>query len=175
MSSYGVQAGMVAAAGPSLDLDLDLLPGSSSSSIIPSTYNHHQHHQTMSFSDMDKSLMVDIAGNAMNELIRLLQSNDPLWIKSTSTSSSSSSTSSGEILNLEAYDRIFPRPNNIQLKNPNVRIESSRASGVVIMNGLALVDMLMDAVIRFCFLLQHYYFGYFFMSLFIIYIYITAE
>lgn len=138
MSSYGAGGGggMV---GPSLDLDL--LPGSSSS-INPS-------YQTMSFSDMDKSLMADIAGNAMNELIRLFQSNEPLWIKSSSPSSSSTDVGR-EVLNLEAYDRIFPTPNHNNnnsnhLKNPNVRIESSRASGVVIMNGLALVDMLMDA------------------------------
>ncbi|KAL2533075.1 Homeobox-leucine zipper protein HDG11 [Abeliophyllum distichum] len=112
--------------GPSLDLHL--LPGSSSNiSNLP--------FPTMSISDMDKSLMADVAGNAMDELIRLLQTNEPLWMKSTNDGR--------EILNLENYERIFPRHNN-QLKNPNIRIEASRDSGVVIMNGLALVDMFMD-------------------------------
>ncbi|KAL0441172.1 UNVERIFIED_CONTAM: Homeobox-leucine zipper protein HDG11 [Sesamum radiatum] len=60
--------------GPSLDLDL--LPGSSSS-VIPNLA-----FPSMSISDMDKSLMADIAANAMDELIRLLQSNEPLWMKS---------------------------------------------------------------------------------------------
>ncbi|KAK4402513.1 Homeobox-leucine zipper protein HDG11 [Sesamum angolense] len=115
--------------GPSLDLDLDLLPGSSSS-VIPNLA-----FPPMSISDMDKSLMADIAANAMDELIRLLQSNEPLWIKS---------ADGRETLNLESYERMFQSPNS-HLKNPNIRIEASRDSGVVIMNGLALVEMFMDA------------------------------
>ncbi|KAL3824944.1 hypothetical protein ACJIZ3_020973 [Penstemon smallii] len=109
---------------PSLDLDL-------SYGVIPNIAFPH-----MSFSDMDKSLMVDIATNAMDELIKLLQSNEPFWIKSTADGN--------DILDFESYERIFPRPNS-HLKNPNIRIEASRDSGVVIMNGLALVDMFMDA------------------------------
>ncbi|CAK9165736.1 unnamed protein product [Ilex paraguariensis] len=113
--------------GPSLDLDL--LPGSSST--IPNFS-----FPTLSISEMDKSLMADIAGNAMDELIRLLQTNEPLWMKS--------ATDGRDVLNIESYERIFPRANN-HLKNPNLWIEASRDSGVVIMNGLALVDMLMDS------------------------------
>ncbi|KAK4394910.1 Homeobox-leucine zipper protein HDG11 [Sesamum angolense] len=114
--------------GPSLDLDL--LPGSSSS-VIPNLA-----FPSMSISDMDKSLMADIAANAMDELIRLLQSNEPLWMKSPGDGR--------EILNLESYDRIFPRPNS-HLKNPSIRNEASRDSGVVIIDGLGLVEMFLDA------------------------------
>ncbi|XP_075482634.1 homeobox-leucine zipper protein HDG11-like [Primulina tabacum] len=114
--------------GPSLDLDL--LPGSSSS-VIPNLA-----FPPMGISDMDKSLMADIAVNAMDELVKLLQANEPIWVKSTADGR--------EILNLETYDSIFPRSNS-HLKNPNIRIEASRDSGVVIMNGMALVDMFMDA------------------------------
>lgn len=114
--------------GPSLDLDL--LPGSSSN--IPNIP-----YQTMSMTDMDKSLMTDIARNAMEELIRLLQSNEPFWMKSMADGK--------EVLNLESYERIFPRVNS-HLKNPNVRVEASRDSGVVIMNGLALVNLFLDSV-----------------------------
>lgn len=124
MSSFGGH-GM---GGPSLDLDL--LPGSTSSTMPSLPY------QPTGISDMDKSLMTDIAANAMEELLRLLQSNDPLWMKS--------STDGRDVLNLESYERIFPRATS-HLKNPNLRIEASRASGVVIMNGLALVDMIMDS------------------------------
>ncbi|XP_060204253.1 homeobox-leucine zipper protein HDG11-like [Lycium barbarum] len=113
----------------SLDLDLDLLPGSSST--MPSLA-----YATLNLSDMDKSLMADIAGNAMEELIRLVQTNEPLWMKST--------IDGRDVLNFDNYDRVFPRANS-HLKNPNVRIEASRDSGVVIMNGLALVDLFMDA------------------------------
>ncbi|MBA0744615.1 hypothetical protein Gogos_007230, partial [Gossypium gossypioides] len=119
---YGVGA------GPSLDLDL--LPGSSSS--MPNLS-----FQPVVISDMDKSLMSDIAANAMEELLRLLQTNEPLWIKSTNDGK--------DVLNLESYERIFPKPNNTHFKSPNIRVEASRDSGVVIMNGLALVDMFMDS------------------------------
>lgn len=119
---YGVGA------GPSLDLDL--LPGSSSS--MPNLP-----FQPVVISDMDKSLMSDIAANAMEELLRLLQTNEPLWIKSTNDGK--------DALNLESYERIFPKPNNTHFKSPNIRVEASRDSGVVIMNGLALVDMFMDS------------------------------
>lgn len=115
--------------GPSLDLDL--LHGSSSS-VIPNLA-----FPPMSISDMDKSLMADIAANAMDELIRLLQSNEPLWMKG--------GDGRGETLNLESYERVFQSPYS-HMKNPSIRIEASRDSGVVIMNSLALVDMFMDAV-----------------------------
>lgn len=125
MGSFGGQG---IGGGPSLDLDL--LPGSSSAvPIMP--------FQGTGISDMDKSLMADVAGNAMDELLRLLQTNEPLWTKS--------STDGSDVLSLENYERIFPRPNS-HLKRPNVRIEASRDSGVVIMNSLALVDMFMDSV-----------------------------
>ncbi|TQD94239.1 hypothetical protein C1H46_020191 [Malus baccata] len=123
MASFGGH-GM---AGPSVDLDL--LPGSAASSMPNLPY------QPNGFSDMDKSLMTDIAANAMEELLGLLRTNEPLWMKS--------STDGRDVLNLETYERIFPRANS-HLKTPNVRIEASRDSGVVIMNGLALVDMFMD-------------------------------
>ncbi|CAN6717330.1 unnamed protein product [Malus baccata var. baccata] len=123
MASFGAHG----LAGPSLDLDL--LPGSASSTMPNLPY------QPPGFSDMDKSLMTDIAANAMAELLKLLQTNDPLWMKS--------STDGGDFLNLETYERIFPRATS-HSKNPYVRIEASRDSGVVIMSGLALVDMFID-------------------------------
>lgn len=122
MSSFGLT-------GPSLDLHL--LPGSSMSTLPSLPF------PTLNISDMDKSLMADIAGNSMEELIRLLQTNEPLWTKST--------TDGRDVLDLDSYNQIFPRANS-SLKNPNVCIEASRDSGVVIMNGLALVNMFMDAV-----------------------------
>ncbi|KAG4380677.1 hypothetical protein GLYMA_16G217800v4 [Glycine max] len=113
--------------GPSLDLDL--LPGSSSSSMpnVPPF-------QPPCLSDMDKSLMSDIASNAMEEMIRLLQTNEPLWMKG---------ADGRDVLDLDSYERMFPKANS-HLKNPNVHVEASRDSGVVIMNGLTLVDMFMD-------------------------------
>ncbi|KAG5233815.1 hypothetical protein OIU77_000862 [Salix suchowensis] len=111
--------------GPSLDIDLDLIPTNTNLAFQPP-----------GISDMDKSFMTDVAANAMEELLRLLQTNEPLWMKS--------STDGRDVLNLDNHQRIFPRAMS-HLKNPNVRIESSRDSGVVIMNGVALVDMFMDS------------------------------
>ncbi|GER56727.1 homeobox-leucine zipper family protein [Striga asiatica] len=118
MSSFGH--------GPSLDLDL--LPGS----VIPNLP-----FPPTTISDVDKSLMADVAAGAMEELVRLVQANEPFWMKS-------GGPDGREVLNLENYERAFPRANG-HLKNPNVRSEASRDSGVVIMNGLALVDMFMDS------------------------------
>ncbi|KAF3438347.1 hypothetical protein FNV43_RR21109 [Rhamnella rubrinervis] len=114
-------------AGPSLDLDL--LPGSSSNI-------HSLPYQPLVLSEMDKSLMTDMAANAMEELLRLLQMNEPLWMKST--------IDGRDVLNLESYERLFSRPRS-HLKNPNVRVEASKVTDQVIMNGLALVDMFMDS------------------------------
>ncbi|KAE9586112.1 hypothetical protein Lal_00010013 [Lupinus albus] len=124
MGSFGTQGLSV---GPTLDLDL--LPGNGTSSSMQNVPYQP------SLSDMDNSLMSDIASNAMEELISLLQTNEPLWMKS--------STDGRAVLNIDTYQRMFPKPNS-HSKNPNVRIEASRDSGVVNMNGLTLVDMLMD-------------------------------
>ncbi|KAI9173428.1 hypothetical protein LWI28_001253 [Acer negundo] len=125
MGSFGGPSGLSGV--PSLDLDL--LHGSSST--MPNLP-----FQQIVLSEMDKSMMTDIAANAIEELLRLLQTNDPLWLKS--------STDGRDVLNLDNYERMFPRGSG-HLKNPNIRIESSRESGVVIMNALALVDMFTDS------------------------------
>ncbi|XVF12042.1 hypothetical protein REPUB_Repub08aG0080700 [Reevesia pubescens] len=131
MASFDAHGVGVAVAG--LSLHLNLLPGSSSA--MPNL----PFQTPVVISDMDKSLMTDIAANAMEELLRLLQTDEPLWIKSTNDGR--------DVLNLESYERIFPRANT-HFKSPNVKIEASRDSGVVIMNGLALVNMFMDSIIE---------------------------
>ncbi|XP_024992062.1 homeobox-leucine zipper protein HDG11-like [Cynara cardunculus var. scolymus] len=138
MATYGGSTAnrmvMMNSAGPSLDLDLltGSAMGASSSSINPDP----PFHSSLHLSDMDKSVIADIASNAMDELIRLLQTNEPLWTQSRKDGT--------DVLNLDNYKRVFPRPND-NLKNPNVRIEASRVSGVVMMNSLQLVDMFLDS------------------------------
>ena len=129
MASFGNQ-GMVGPA-PAPSLNLDLLPAGTSSSMPNVPY------QPPCLSDMDKSLMSDIASNAMEEFLRLVQTNEPLWLKS--------NVDRRDVLSSDAYDRMFSKPNT-RSKNPNVRIEASRDSGVVLLNSLALVDMFMDPV-----------------------------
>ncbi|KAF2593499.1 hypothetical protein F2Q70_00044626 [Brassica cretica] len=84
---------------------------------------------------MDKPIMNDIALTAMQELLRLVHTNEPLW---------SRSDGCGEVLNLGSYENVFPRSSN-RGKNHNVRIEASRSSGIVFMNAMSLVDMFMDS------------------------------
>ncbi|KAL1224062.1 Homeobox-leucine zipper protein HDG12 [Cardamine amara subsp. amara] len=118
--------------GPSLDFDL--LPGSCSSMSVPSLPSQQPN---LVLSEMDKSLMTNIAVTAMEELLRLLQTNEPLWIKTDGCR---------DVLNLESYENVFARSCSSGGKNSNLRMEASRSSGVVFTNAVTLVDMLMDSV-----------------------------
>ncbi|KAK9091462.1 hypothetical protein Sjap_024639 [Stephania japonica] len=114
--------------GSSPSLNFDLLPGSSSSiATLPLQI-------TTGISEMEKSVMADVALGAMDEVMRLLQTDEPLWMKA---------ADGRDILNLDSYERMFPR--NHHFKNPHIRREASRDSCLVVMNGSALVDMFMDA------------------------------
>ena len=85
--------------------------------------------------DADKPMIVELAVAAMEELVRMAQTGDPLWV---------SSDSAVEILNEEEYFRTFPR--GIGPKPLGLRSEASRESTVVIMNHINLVEILMDVV-----------------------------
>ncbi|KAI3746157.1 hypothetical protein L6452_08580 [Arctium lappa] len=136
MASYvgGTQHRMIPVAGgsasggggPSLDLDLFTTTGMAADQ--PPT--SHPLHLT------DKSIVADIATTAMNELIRLFQTNEPLWTKS--------AADGRDVLEIDTYERIFSRPNS-SINNPHLWIEASRASGDVMMHSLQLVDMFTDS------------------------------
>ncbi|CAM8927204.1 unnamed protein product [Rhodiola kirilowii] len=112
-------------------LEFDILSGTSSS--VPPNF---QMQQGIAVSEIEKSFMAEIAANAMNEMIKLLQTNEPLWTKS--------ATDGRDLLSYENYEMLFPRTNSL-LKTENIRNEASRHSGVVVANSLVLVDMFMDA------------------------------
>ncbi|CAH2078341.1 unnamed protein product [Thlaspi arvense] len=84
-------------------------------------------------SEADKPMIVELAVAAMEELVRMAQTGDPLWV---------SSDNSVEILNEEEYFRTFPR--GIGPKPIGLRSEASRDSTIVIMNHINLVEILMD-------------------------------
>ncbi|OIW21278.1 hypothetical protein TanjilG_31393 [Lupinus angustifolius] len=133
-TNFGTQGllgiGARVGAGVGSSLNLDLLQGTNNNSMPMLPY------QPDSISEMDKSLMSTISTNAFEEFLRLFHTNEPLWVKST--------TNSKEFLNLETYERMFPKENT-RLKNPNVYVESSRDSAVVMMNSSRLAEMFMDA------------------------------
>lgn len=86
-------------------------------------------------SDADKPLIIELAVGAMEELIRMAQTRETLWVPSTDNST--------EILCEDEYLRTFPRgigPRPMELKS-----EASRDSAVVIMNHISLVEIFMDA------------------------------
>ncbi|XP_051124722.1 homeobox-leucine zipper protein MERISTEM L1-like [Andrographis paniculata] len=84
--------------------------------------------------DADKPVIIELAVAAMEELIRIAQAGEPLWIASTDNS--------GEVMNEEEYARSFPR--GIGPKPLGFKSEASRESAVVIMNHINLVEILMD-------------------------------
>ncbi|KAA8547659.1 hypothetical protein F0562_004088 [Nyssa sinensis] len=114
-------------AGPSLDLDLDIVSANPNDPILA--------HQLNGIQEMDKSLLVETAASAMDELMKLLQVNEPVWIKSPA----------GEryVLQGDSYGKFFPGANH--LKSSGTRIVSSKSSGVVMMNGMHLLGMFLDS------------------------------
>lgn len=85
--------------------------------------------------EMERSLMVETAASAMEELIRLLQIDDPLWTKS--------SPDGKYVLHPDSYEKISPRASHI--RNSNAWVESSKDSCLVNMNAMCLVDMFLDS------------------------------
>jgi homeobox-leucine zipper protein len=85
---------------------------------------------------INRSMLVNIALTAMDELIKMAQTDSPLWIKSFDGGK--------EILNLEEYSRTFSPC--IGTKPAGFVTEATRDIGMVMINSLTLVDALMDEV-----------------------------
>ncbi|CAF2126472.1 unnamed protein product [Brassica napus] len=78
---------------------------------------------------MDKCLTINIDVTAMKELLRLTQTNEPLWIKTDGCL---------DVLSLKSYENAFPRLSSRGGKNHNLRVElfpsvvaASKTLGVV--------------------------------------------
>ncbi|CAH9081537.1 unnamed protein product [Cuscuta epithymum] len=84
--------------------------------------------------DADKPMIIELAVAAMEELVRMAQAGEPLWVPSPDNSS--------KILSEDEYVRSFPR--GIGPKPLGLISEASRESSVVIMNHINLVEILMD-------------------------------
>lgn len=82
----------------------------------------------------EKKIIMETANNAMEELTRLLNLNEPLWFGPTRDGS--------YILQRETYDTMY-RKSNV-LNGSSVRIESSKDEMIVNMAGAQLVDMFLD-------------------------------
>ncbi|KAL6284593.1 hypothetical protein ACE6H2_015522 [Prunus campanulata] len=79
-------------------------------------------------------MIIEIAVAAMEELIRMAQMGEPLWM----TSLDGNTTVFNEDEYIRTFPRVAPKPNN------HFKCEASRESAVVVMNHSNLVEILMD-------------------------------
>ncbi|KAK8718353.1 hypothetical protein V6N13_045589 [Hibiscus sabdariffa] len=84
---------------------------------------------------VERSMLLELALAAMDELVKMAQTDEPLWIRSLE--------GGREMLNHDEYSRTFTPC--IGLKPTGFVSEASRENGVVIINSLALVETLMDS------------------------------
>ncbi|KAJ0968380.1 hypothetical protein J5N97_025324 [Dioscorea zingiberensis] len=85
---------------------------------------------------LERSMFLEVALSAMDELVKMAQMEEPLWLPSLDGGGK-------ETLNFDEYHRVFPRC--IGIKPAGFISEASRETGMVIINSLALVETLMDA------------------------------
>ncbi|KAF7842928.1 homeobox-leucine zipper protein HDG11-like isoform X1 [Senna tora] len=86
-------------------------------------------------SEVEKGLLLEAARNGLEELMKLLRLNDPLWVRS--------SPGGQCIINRDNYEKISSRANHF--KTPSARVEASKDSRVVCMNAMQLVEMFLDS------------------------------
>ncbi|KAI9178379.1 hypothetical protein LWI28_025822 [Acer negundo] len=85
----------------------------------------------------DKSLAMELSISFMNQLVKMCQASEPLWIRNKENGK--------EVLNLEEHARLFQWPLNLKQHSSEFRTEATRDSAVVIMNSITLVDTFLDA------------------------------
>ncbi|XP_073016577.1 homeobox-leucine zipper protein HDG1-like isoform X2 [Primulina eburnea] len=93
---------------------------------------------TMGMNSIDvpynKSVFLDLALAAMNELIKLSQLDSPLWFRSLE--------GGGETLNLEEYRKTFSPCTGVS--SSNLMTEATRSTGTIILNCEAIMETLLD-------------------------------
>ena len=102
--------------------------------VVPSN-PHLLAQQTKVMLETAKDSMVKTAVEALKELVKLLQVDEPLWTKS---------VCGRYTLNPKNYEGMFSRATH--LKNPDVRIKSSKDSTDVNINAVDLVSMMLEPV-----------------------------
>lgn len=91
--------------------------------------------------ELKKSRISDTMERAVNELIKMANSGEPLWIKSVETGR--------EILNYDEYVKEFPLDQSANNRGSKRSIEVSRDTGVAFVDLPKLVQCFMDAVLGF--------------------------
>ena len=119
-------------------------PGTGSPSSSCSAGNDHENRSSLEFYTgifgLEKSRIMEIVNQAMEELKKMATAGEPLWIRSVETGR--------EILNYDEYMREFSVENSGNGR-PKRSIEASRETGVVFVDLPRLVQSFMDVVSRF--------------------------
>lgn len=86
---------------------------------------------------IQNALMLRVALAAKEELVKLLRTNDPLWVQSEFDHRKL-------VLHPESYEKLFPRVNHFE--SSQAREESTKDSRIVGIKSIKLIEMLMDSV-----------------------------
>ncbi|KAI3764470.1 hypothetical protein L2E82_14479 [Cichorium intybus] len=106
---------------------------STASSVVPSS---RASNNVMGIDhSLERSMYLELALAAMDELVKLAQTDEPLWLRTLE--------GGREIMNQNEYSRVITPC--IGLKPNEYVSEASRETGMVIINSLALVETLMDS------------------------------
>ncbi|VFQ99718.1 unnamed protein product [Cuscuta campestris] len=85
--------------------------------------------------EMEKGIMIETVAAAMEEVVELLQADEPLWTRSPDDEGRL-------VLHLESYDKLFAKRN--YLRSRTARTESSKDSGIVSATPVELIQMCLD-------------------------------
>lgn len=132
---------------PSLDLDMNIysrhFPDPNNMvpvPMLPAAEPSHFAVENGLLLEEEKSLAMELAMSSVNELVKMCQSGQPLWMRK--------GENGREVLNVEEHARMFPWPLNELNQNEasEFSTEATRDSAVVIMNSITFVDAFLDAV-----------------------------
>lgn len=120
--------------------DMMMLPPQDTTCFFPDqTANNNNN---MLLADEEKVIAMEFAVSCVQELTKMCDTEEPLWIKKKSDKIGC------EILclNEEEYMKLFPWPIENHNSKGDFRREASKANSVVIMNSITLVDAFLNAV-----------------------------
>lgn len=123
--------------------DMMMLPPQDTACFFPDqTVNNNNNNSNMLLADEEKVIAMEFAVSCVQELTKMCDTEEPLWIKK------KSDKIGGEILclNEEEYMRLFPWPMENHNNKGDFHREASKANAVVIMNSITLVDAFLNAV-----------------------------
>ncbi|XP_057475652.1 LOW QUALITY PROTEIN: homeobox-leucine zipper protein ROC3-like [Actinidia eriantha] len=142
IQSMGLGPPMLA---PSLDLDMSIYPRHFQDSMgnceemipMPLMPDNSHFPGCDLIMEEEKQLALELAMSSMDELVKMCQISEPLWIRNDENGK--------EVLNFEEHARMFQWSMSLRENANELRWEATRDTAVVIMNSITLVDAFLDA------------------------------